>query len=121
MSKKKILILILCLCGAILFFVFDPESAFFIKCPFYSLTGYSCPGCGAQRAIHDLLHLDIAGAFRHNALLVSSIPLIAVVMILERRKSSYPRLYTLFNSPLFLFILISLLFAWWILRNVFQI
>jgi len=118
---KKILIIVLCLCGAILLFVLDPESNIFPKCLFYSLTGYSCPGCGTLRALHDLLHLDIAGAFRHNAFLVCSLPLVALLMILEQRKETNTRIRTLFNSPVFILFLISLVLGWWILRNVFHI
>ena len=43
-------------------------------------TGLKCPGCGFQRAIHSLLHLDFVIDFRFNALLVSSLP---VVIVLE--------------------------------------
>lgn len=119
--RKKILILLLCICGAVLFFVLDPESNFFPKCIFRSITGYSCPGCGSQRAIHDLLHLDLAGAFRHNAFLVCSIPLVLGLIFLERRKSTNKKIHALFNSPVFIVLLISLVIVWWILRNVFHI
>ena len=44
------------------------------KCPFKMLTGLSCPGCGIQRAIHALLHGDVAGAVKYNFFLVYSGP-----------------------------------------------
>lgn len=57
------------LCFAAVFFVLDPtRSAFFPQCPFYRLSGLYCPGCGSQRAIHSLLHLDFAGVVNHNLL-----------------------------------------------------
>ncbi|WP_225974845.1 DUF2752 domain-containing protein [Arachidicoccus ginsenosidivorans] len=59
------------------------DSSWFPKCPFRSLTGLQCPGCGSQRAIHDLLNLDILGAFRENALMVVSIPYIVTAFILN--------------------------------------
>ena len=38
---------------------FDPEkSSFFPKCPLYAFTGFKCPVCGAQRALHAALHGD---------------------------------------------------------------
>jgi hypothetical protein len=46
----------------------DPEGGLFPACPFHSLTGLYCTGCGSQRALHDLLHLDLSGSFSHNLL-----------------------------------------------------
>jgi len=40
------------------------------QCPIHSLTGWSCPGCGGTRAIHALLHGDLASALKLNALAV---------------------------------------------------
>lgn len=118
---RKILIIVLCLSGAILFFMLDPESIFFPKCLFHSITGYSCPGCGLQRAIHDLLHLNISGAFRHNAFLVCSLPLVALLVILERRQSTHTKIYAFLSSKVFIFSLILLVLGWWILRNILHI
>jgi hypothetical protein len=68
--------------GVLLFlahlYLHDPENGGFLSCPFRLLTGLLCPGCGSQRAAHDLLHLRIADAFRHNGLLVASIPLLGL-------------------------------------------
>ena len=33
------------------------------KCLLKTVTGYDCPGCGAQRALHALLHGRIADAW----------------------------------------------------------
>ncbi|MEZ4740333.1 MAG: DUF2752 domain-containing protein [Flavobacteriales bacterium] len=59
-------------------YLHDPEKGGFLSCPFRLLTGLLCPGCGSQRALHDLMHLRIAEAFWHNALLVASIPLLGI-------------------------------------------
>jgi hypothetical protein len=37
-------------------------------CPWRTLLGLQCPGCGGTRAIAALLHGDVIEAFRHNAL-----------------------------------------------------
>jgi hypothetical protein len=50
------------------------EVSFFPQCPFYRTTGYKCPGCGSQRAVHFLLNGHIDNAFAANPLLVISIP-----------------------------------------------
>jgi hypothetical protein len=62
----------------VVLYLFDPSKGGFPACPFHALTGYLCPGCGSQRAVHDLLHGNVGKAFRHNALLVVSIPLLAM-------------------------------------------
>ena len=59
-------------------YLFNPANGRFPVCPFHALTGWLCPGCGSQRALHDLMHGNFGEAFRHNALLVVSIPLLAV-------------------------------------------
>ncbi len=59
---------------AVLYF-FDPEKAgFYPVCAFHQMTGLECPGCGSLRALHQLTHGNIAGAWHFNPLLVASIP-----------------------------------------------
>ncbi len=65
---------ILLLVGLIYYFYHPAHYQLFPKCIFKSVTGLSCPGCGAQRATHELLHLNIKSAFAYNALLIVSIP-----------------------------------------------
>ncbi|SDG42741.1 Protein of unknown function [Lentzea fradiae] len=59
--------------GAALLLVVDPTKPgnLLPKCPFNWLTGLDCPGCGATRMVHALLHGDIAGAFHYNAVLLT--------------------------------------------------
>src|SRR6056297_1458833 len=74
---KKILnggLLVLFAGLAVLYFLLNPdETEFFPRCIFHSLTGYYCPGCGSQRAIHNLLHLDIAGVVGNNFLFLPAV------------------------------------------------
>ncbi|MDR9448893.1 MAG: DUF2752 domain-containing protein, partial [Psychroflexus sp.] len=74
--KKKQLFFYLILGSGliVIYFAFNPESiSFFPSCPFHSITGLYCPGCGSQRAIHDLLHANFLAAFSHNPLIVLGI------------------------------------------------
>lgn len=70
---------VLALAGAAVLYRFDPmQAAFYPRCPLFVLTGLYCPGCGALRAGHALLHGDLAGALGFNALLVLALPLFAL-------------------------------------------
>lgn len=63
---------------------FDPlEWGIFPKCPFKMLTGYDCPGCGSQRAIHALLNGDMGSAFKHNPLLIIGLPYMILGLIIS--------------------------------------
>ena len=55
-------------------FFFDPAThRFFPGCTFHQLTGLNCPGCGATRSLHALLHGEFLAALRDNALLLAAI------------------------------------------------
>jgi hypothetical protein len=57
-------------------YAFSPsEHRFYPQCVFHAMTGWSCPGCGSLRAVHNLLHGDFAMAFRFNPLLMVLAPL----------------------------------------------
>lgn len=64
--------------GALVYFFLDPTRVtIFPPCLFHQLTGLDCPGCGAQRALHQLLHGHLVSAIRLNAMFVLSIPIFA--------------------------------------------
>jgi hypothetical protein len=58
-------------------------------CPFHSMTGFDCPGCGATRAVIALARGDVAAAFGHNAFIVASLPLLVVVWVCWLRASRF--------------------------------
>lgn len=63
--------------GAVLF-CFDPTHyGFYPACAFHETTGLWCAGCGATRALYQLLHGHVLTAFRFNPLLIVSLPLLA--------------------------------------------
>ena len=63
---------------AALIFFCDPERVpIFPICLFHRLTGLDCPGCGATRALHHLLHGEVMTALHFNAFLILSLPLFA--------------------------------------------
>lgn len=65
---------------AAVLFLFNPvEWRFFPRCQFHELTGLNCPGCGATRAAHALLHGDFLAAMRDNVLFVVLLPLFVML------------------------------------------
>jgi len=56
-------------------FLFDPAHYnFYPACYFHAITGLYCPGCGALRATHQLLHGHFVAAARLNLLLLLCLP-----------------------------------------------
>ena len=122
---RRSLIIILVIAAVLIFgfiyYAIDPAvSTVFPRCTFLSLTGYKCPGCGSQRAIHALMHGDIVGAFKYNALLLVAIPWIALCLFAEVRRTRNPRMYSRINAPLLMWLFLALVVLWWLLRNIFN-
>jgi len=60
----------------------DPaDGHFYPFCVFHQLTGLHCPGCGTLRAMHQLLHGNLAAALRMNVLSVCLLPIMFVVVV----------------------------------------
>lgn len=107
--------------AVVLFYRFDPETQpLFPKCPFFLVTGYQCPGCGSQRAIHSLLHVNIGAALRYNAFMVLVLPYLLLGMYLQYfgGKKRNPRLEKFFYGRWSSVILLVVIIAYWILRNL---
>ena len=50
-------------------------------CPFHWLTGLYCPGCGATRALHALLHGNFPKAFSMNPVFVLALPVVLLLIL----------------------------------------
>ncbi|MCX6895067.1 MAG: DUF2752 domain-containing protein [Verrucomicrobia bacterium] len=98
---------------AVLFFFNPSEHGFFPPCLFHELTGWNCPGCGATRAAHALLHGRLAEAWRDNALLVAALPRLAGFAVFRRRG----RAAWVFR-PAGLWILSGVLVVFMVVRNL---
>lgn len=99
--------------------MFDPSKYPFPRCPFLVLTGLQCPGCGTQRALHQLLHFHVGEAFRYNAMMVMAIPLLLFLLAAELLKGRYPGLYRASISPALSWTVLAAVLLWWLLRNLF--
>lgn len=105
----------------IIYNMFDPEHySFFPKCLFHLLTGYDCPGCGSQRALHHLLNLRIGKAFRANPLLILALPYIVIGIYFEYLggKIRYPLIRKRLFGKEAIFIAATVIVAFWVGRNV---
>lgn len=82
---SKLLIFGLPVAGLLLwlYYWYDPALYAFPKCPFLLITGYKCPGCGSQRALHLLLHGEMGAAGRMNPLFLLALPYVLFGLVLE--------------------------------------
>lgn len=118
-SQKLFYVSLVGIVALVIYFLLDPsKSNFFPKCWFYMLTGLKCPGCGSQRAVHSLLHLDFAAAFRYNALLVLSLPVVFFLLVVEMLRTRRPRLYRRVHSQMVIWTIVAIVLVWWVLRNL---
>ena len=107
--------------GAVLFLFNPAETGVFPRCPFLMLTGYECPGCGSQRAIHALLHGDIIRAWDYNPLLVIAVPYIILGFIAElsfRRSRLMRTVRDRLYSGRAVWMVLTVIIIYWIGRNV---
>jgi len=119
-NKSVFFIIFLALIFGAIYFVFDPsEGMFFPSCPFKSFTGLDCPGCGSQRAIHELMHLNFKKAFEYNALLVLSVPylLLLIVFNFESVKQRFPKLERILFGWKSVWIITIIVILFFIFRN----
>jgi hypothetical protein len=101
---------------SVLVTVVDPhQPGHYPACPFRVITGWSCPGCGSLRALHDLTSGNFPAALNHNAALVIVL-LLAVPLWLRglRRRDSPRRPVPSGRAAL---VLVSLL-LWTVARNL---
>lgn len=77
------------------FLVVDPNQPGHLPgCPFRALTGWDCPGCGSMRALHSLVHADVAAALDHNLLTTLAVPVLLLGWLAWLRRSVVGRAAT---------------------------
>ncbi|WP_152537346.1 DUF2752 domain-containing protein [Aquimarina pacifica] len=103
-----------------LYYVYNPSTTgIFPACPFHSVTGLYCPGCGSQRALHQLLHLNIIATLDYNALYILGILTFLYNICMRiinriRKKDYYNYLYHPYTPVIFGVIIV----LFWVLRNI---
>ncbi len=114
---------VLIVTAAVFLFHVDPESSawgsWIPKCPIYHLTGYECPGCGSQRALYHLLHLDFRTAWSHNPFLFIATPyaaaLVGVTAAPDEKLSGLRRIC---HNATTIYLFLGGVVVWWIVRNL---
>lgn len=110
-----VLVTIVCL-----YYFFNPSlEGYFPKCPFYSFTGLYCPGCGSQRAMHQLLHLNIIETLNYNALYVIGLFSILYNIVIKGMNNYFNKKYYNYlyhpKTPIIIGIIVLI---FWVLRNI---
>ena len=126
MKKYLIYIIpvILLMAGIFYYFVDPAKSIIMPKCLMKQLTGWQCPSCGGQRALHAFLHGYFLEAISYNFFYIISIPLLfvttyAVIMIKRNQPSEVTiKLYNFVTNRYTLLTYVFLFFLWWIIRNI---
>lgn len=106
--------------GIGLYWVNPSEAWFAPKCPFKWLTGWDCPACGSQRAIHQLLHLRPGTAFSYNPFLVVSLPYVGCMAFLTwfAPKDRFAGLRRVCFNHTVVLTYTAAVTLWWIARNI---
>lgn len=121
-NKLLFTIIILFLLGGLVFYYFaNPLSnSFIIKCPFKTFTGLDCPGCGSQRAVHELLHGDVLKAFSYNQLFIIALPYAFIGILFEwfSLKHKYPKTRKILFGKTAIYIIAIIIILFFVLRNL---
>ena len=105
--------------GAAYVFAFEPgKTGFFPVCMFRFLTGYTCPGCGSTRALHQILHGHFVAAFMLNPLFLIALPFIFYAFLrytITVMRGGVPRPNALPAS--YIYAIFVVVVSFWIFRN----
>ena len=97
----------------------DPNVAgHYPTCPFLSITGWYCPGCGALRAVHALGHGDLMTALARNPFAVVALGYVLVTWVLWLERTARGRPLRWLAPPWVLYGVLGSILAFWVLRNL---
>jgi hypothetical protein len=120
-TRALIGLIVLLLVGAIVLYLYPPESLPIPRCPVLAITGWQCPGCGSLRGIHALLNGEIWKSLQLNILLIPALIYFTLLLILELLRTNYPRaelIYRKFSGRLAAWIIFAIIILWGIVRNI---
>lgn len=117
--KPTILFVVVGLCLVLIYVNINPATSYLMpKCLFKMLTGYDCPSCGGQRALHALLNGRVYDAFMLNPFLFLVAPYIFVVLYSSFSKSMVAmKIKPFVNHYVTISIYLFVYIIWWVVRN----
>lgn len=106
------------------YYFFGQENNLAMSCVFYKTTGWQCPGCGGQRAVHAILNGKFIEGIKYNPLIFFYLFLLLYlyVLIVEGyvlKNEKFLRRYGLPDRFATVFLIVVLLF--FVLRNIDKI
>lgn len=110
----------LALAGTAVVGVLDPEVRGHLTpgCPFRTLTGLDCPGCGGTRALYALTQGDPGLAFQHNVVTVVALPLLVLAWAVWFAHRLGLRDRPVVVSPSVAYAILTTFVAFFVLRNL---
>lgn len=125
MSKSRAVkigvFVVLLIVVAIFYFSINPSTSKYMpRCLFLVVTGYKCPGCGCQRAVHSLLHGDFVAALRFNTFFVVAMPVMVLYLLNDYTKLIPSKVGEVITHHYTIAAITIIIVLWWVLRNVFD-
>lgn len=88
-----------------------------IPCPFRTITGWLCPGCGITHMLIALIHLDFHTAYLENPFLLLTLPFLIGEILYQRYLQLTKQVNPRWNQVLlWLYVITLIIFG--ILRNL---
>lgn len=117
-EAKKIAVVLF---TGLLYYVFNVITGIYIPCMFFVATGLRCPACGITHMIQEIICLDFRSAFHYNPFLFIMWPFILFpIGYSEYRYIKYGD-RKLGKFDIMVWILIGLLLAFGVARNIWNI
>ena len=106
--------------GLVVVWLVDPAKNDLPLCMFHAMTGMHCPGCGATRATHALLHGQFLEALHDNVLWVTLLPLGVLLAFGEvwRHHTGRPLKFDLLRKNWFYIAIGVLMLTFFLVRNL---
>ena len=105
--------------GSVCLYVLEPgKSRLLPVCPFRALTGFTCPGCGSTRGMHQLLHGNFVAAFEFNPLLLLALPFLLYALLSYSHRvmnglTAQPNRL----APKYIYTIFGVILFFWVFRN----
>lgn len=106
------------LAGCVALAVSNPSDSGPPLCPFRTVTGLDCPGCGGLRGVGALGRGDVGGALGHNLLLAVIIPVAVVAYGLWALRSVGVTVRPVRLPPTLVWVAVATVVAFAVLRNL---